>query len=62
MALLELKALRRGDDHLKVGQLAGDRQRAGDVVAVAQVGEARPLQSPSRSRIVIRSASAWQGW
>ena len=37
-------------------------ERAGDVVAVADVGEAQPLRSPKRSRMVSRSASAWQGW
>ena len=41
VALLELVAGRRRDDHLDPGELAGDRQRAGDVVAVADVGEAQ---------------------
>ena len=42
--LLELVAGGRGDDELDPGQLAGDRQRAGDVVAVADVGEAQPVE------------------
>ena len=37
--LLELVAGRRRDDDLDAAELAGDRQRAGDVVAVADVGE-----------------------
>ena len=37
--LLELVAGRRRDDDLDPAELAGDRQRAGDVVAVADVGE-----------------------
>jgi len=40
MTLLQLVAGRRRDDHLDPGQLAGNRQRTGDVVAVADVGEA----------------------
>ena len=39
VSLLQLVAGGRSDDHLHVGQLAGDGQRAGDVVAVADVGE-----------------------
>ena len=44
MALLQLVAGRRRDDDLDPGQLADDRQRAGDVVAVADVGEAQPVE------------------
>ena len=44
MPLLQLVAVRRGDGQLDPGELAGDRQRAGDVVAVADVGEAQPVQ------------------
>ena len=40
-----------------------DRQRARDVVAVADVGElAGPRARRSASRSVSRSASAWHGW
>jgi len=42
--LLELVPGGRGDDELDPGELAGDRQRAGDVVAVADVGEAQPVE------------------
>jgi endonuclease/exonuclease/phosphatase family metal-dependent hydrolase len=44
MALLQLVAIRCGDRQLDVGELAGDRQRAGDVVAVADIGEAQAMQ------------------
>jgi len=40
VALFELVAGRGRDDHLDAGELPGDRQRASDVVAVADVGEA----------------------
>ena len=40
-----------------------ERQRARDVVAVADVGEPQPLEARrSASRSVSRSASAWHGW
>ena len=38
------------------------RERAGDVVAVADVGERAARQRPNASRSVSRSASAWHGW
>ena len=38
-------AVRRGDPHLDPGQGAEDRQRAGDVVAVADVGELQALEA-----------------
>ena len=44
VALLQLVAGRRRDDDLDPGQLAEDRQRAGDVVAVADVGEPQPVE------------------
>jgi endonuclease/exonuclease/phosphatase family metal-dependent hydrolase len=37
----ELVAVGGGDNHFDVGEVAGDRQRAGDVVAVAHVGDAQ---------------------
>ena len=53
-ARLEPVALRRGDPHLDAGRRAEDRQRAGDVVAVADVGD---LAAP-RARRSARAASA----
>src|SRR3954471_12712511 len=42
--LLELVALGCGDHDFDPGALAEDRQRAGDVVSVANVGEAEPVE------------------
>jgi hypothetical protein len=41
VGVVELVAVGGGDDDFDVGQPAGDRQRAGDVVAVADIGEAQ---------------------
>ena len=58
----ELVAVRRRDAHLDPGQRPHDGERAGDVVAVADVGHHAAFERAEASRRVCRSASAWHGW
>ena len=63
VVLVQRVAGGRGHRHVHPGERAEHRQRAGDVVAVADVGRrAAPSSEPNASRSVSRSASAWQGW
>ena len=60
---VELVAGRRGDDELDARERGRERERRGDVVAVADVREAASLERRrTSSRNVRRSASAWHGW